>query len=81
MPALSDPEFAGGIRKHAENIVRRSRGTFPTLHSFIQLADGLVAEGEQSRVNGARDDEQPQRNGASQHDEAPRDEGMEISDG
>jgi hypothetical protein len=42
---------------------------------------GCVAEEEQSRVNGARDGEHLQRNGASQHDEATRDEGMEISDG
>jgi hypothetical protein len=26
VPALSDPEFAAGIRGHAENLLRRSRG-------------------------------------------------------
>ncbi|KAI9431267.1 hypothetical protein H4582DRAFT_983911 [Lactarius indigo] len=26
VPALADPEFAAGIRRHAENLVRRSRG-------------------------------------------------------
>ncbi|KAH9163319.1 hypothetical protein EDB89DRAFT_2069258 [Lactarius sanguifluus] len=49
VPALADPEFAAGIRRHAENLVRRSRG---------------LSEEEPSRVNGARD-EQPQQNGAS----------------
>ncbi|KAH8981333.1 hypothetical protein EDB92DRAFT_1805249, partial [Lactarius akahatsu] len=35
VPALADPEFAAGIRRHAENLVRRSRGlsgTFPSPH-------------------------------------------------
>ena len=45
----------------------------------------MVAEEEESssRVNGARRDELPLplQNGASHDDEAPRDEGMEISDG
>jgi len=64
VPALADPEFAAGIRRHAENLVRRSRG---------------LPEEELPRINGARE-ERSRRNGAS-HDEAPRDEGMEISDG
>ena len=92
VPALSgsDPEYAAGIRRHAENLVRRSRGLpgmscFTALHArravlFIRF--GRVAGEETPRVgNGAREEQQqPRRNGAS-HDEAPRDEGMEISDG
>ena len=92
MPALSgsDPEYAAGIRRHAENLVRRSRGLpgtsrFTALYTrrtviFIQF--GMVAGEETPRVgNGAREEQLlPRRNGAS-HDEAPRDEGMEISDG
>jgi hypothetical protein len=38
-----------------------------------------VEEPSRSRVNGGRD-ERARRNGVA-HDEAPRDEGMEISDG
>ena len=34
VPALADPEFAAGIRRHAENLVRRSRG-LPGTHSFF----------------------------------------------
>jgi hypothetical protein len=30
VPALADPEFAAGIRGHAENLLRRSRGIDPS---------------------------------------------------
>jgi len=32
VPALADPEFAAGIRRHAESLVRRSRGIPGTCH-------------------------------------------------
>ena len=88
MPALADPEFAAGIRRHAENLVRRSRGLpgTPIFLCFFCLfrLDWLIGcvDGEEptaARVNGGRE-EWTRRNGVP-HDEAQRDEGMEISDG
>jgi len=73
VPALADPEFAAGIRGHAENLLKRSRG--------IPGGEGAEDDVLRSRSNGgARDDTiGGQQNGA---DEGPhRDEGMEISDG
>lgn len=37
VPALTDPEYAAGIRRHAENIVRRSRGNVPTTGFFCSV--------------------------------------------
>ncbi|KAI0305957.1 hypothetical protein B0F90DRAFT_1814782 [Multifurca ochricompacta] len=43
VPSLADPAFAAGIRRHAENLVRRS--------------SGLSAEEDLSKVNGAREEQ------------------------
>jgi len=71
VPALADPEFAAGIRGHAENLLKRSQS----------IPGGVEEDVSRSQSNGdARDDAVGgRRNGA---DEGPRrDEGMEISDG
>lgn len=39
VPALADPEFASGIRKHAQNLLQRSRGISGTLLSLISGND------------------------------------------
>ncbi|KAH9973535.1 hypothetical protein BGW80DRAFT_1459016 [Lactifluus volemus] len=102
VPALADPEFVSGIRKHAESLVllrrsssSRSRGDTtgkksfsPILPHFLccpdrdlgnnHLARIVEEDTSRARVNGARDG---QRRNGTPHDEGPRDEGMEISDG
>jgi hypothetical protein len=40
VPALADPEFAAGIRRHAEDVLQRSRGN-PGAFRFIFLHDCL----------------------------------------
>ena len=35
MPALADPEFAAGIRRHAQDVLQRSRGIPGAFHSLI----------------------------------------------
>src|SRR6266566_6896452 len=41
VPALADPEFAAGIRRHAQNLLQRSRGNsgafLPSFLSFFPL--------------------------------------------
>jgi len=72
VPALADPEFAAGIRRHAQNLLQRSRG--------------ISVEGDASQPNHhtvTRDrDERERRTGASLHEEpASRgDERMKTED-
>jgi len=75
VPALADPEFAAGIRGHAENLLGRSRGIVPS---------GAEEDVSRTRRNGGAPDDAVggRRNGAPSHQEgSQRDEGMEISDG
>lgn len=59
VPALANPEFAAGIRRHAQNLLQRSRG--------------ISVEGDVSRPNNypvTRDrDERERRTGESLHEE------------
>ncbi|KAI0284773.1 hypothetical protein BC826DRAFT_1054723 [Russula brevipes] len=72
VPALADPEFAAGIRRHAESLVRRSRG-IPAEEDVSRGNDGARGGGDErdGRRNG---------NGASSHGGTRDHEGMEISD-
>ncbi|KAH9987772.1 hypothetical protein BJV74DRAFT_492703 [Russula compacta] len=75
VPALADPEFAAGIRRHAENLVGRSRG-IPI--PGVAEEDVVTRSGP---ANGGGETEERRRNGASSHEEGPlppREEGMEI---
>ncbi|KAI9509753.1 hypothetical protein F5148DRAFT_1184842 [Russula earlei] len=73
VPALADPGFAAGIRRHAQNIVRRSRGD--PAEEDVSRPNGAVPAPEPAPVQDER------RNGAAPREGPPRDEGMEISDG
>jgi len=82
VPALADPEFAAGIRRHAQNLLRRSRGVPADLEEDV----GVSVSPPLSRPNGgstAVEDDSEGRNGALRdgRPKRPRDEGMEISDG
>jgi len=46
VPALADPEFAAGVRSHAQNLLRRSRGISgayaPPIHSLLPTPRCIV---------------------------------------
>ncbi|KAH9967580.1 hypothetical protein BC827DRAFT_1175263 [Russula dissimulans] len=85
VPALADPEFAAGIRRHAQNLLRRSRGIPADLEEGVSPSHGVSVSVTRPNGDGGAtmQDDSKRRNGASRDErpKRPRDEGMELSDG